>query len=181
MTTLTITPGTTPKTATVAGVVATHEAVQVTLAGLGSRVAEGLLLRILDPAGRRLASCQQWTAGGTNNADAIGLLDLNTREVVGHLEGVRQRMSRATGLVVWSLLARELIVDASLSVRANHTFDSEGEPTVAMELDVIAPVDLGWTVADGAALRSADPEPTYGDLVKAFRTLVADLKARRVI
>ena len=181
MTTLSITPAT-AKGATLAGAVAVREQVQVTLVGLGGRVVEGLLLRILSAAGATLAACEQWTAAGQNLADAVGTLNLNTQELTAALENVRERQSRAYGLVVWSLASQELIVDVAVSIRANRTFEDESDPTPLAGLQVLAPADLGWSVAAGETLRSvAGPAPTYGDLVKAFRTLVADLKTRRVI
>lgn len=297
MSTLTITP-TTGKNATVAGVVAVRESVDVVLVGLGSRVDEGLVLRVLGSNGT-LAVCEQWAAGGTDDKDALGTLDLNTEELIEAMGSHRQRSAHSFGMTLWSLQEQELVLDVVLPVRANHAFDDESAPQpvakwgtdltpvmddladlsallgshahtgtgsaqvahgdltgagtvthgaieaalanlaaglnvhadrlAALEawrvqaaaslaaagddvaalkqwrdsaiadlsqlavgygalagqvagLQAIGPADLGWSVGAGTTLRGiAGDSPSYGDFVKAFRTLVADLKGRGVI
>ncbi|MEI6210934.1 MAG: hypothetical protein WCR06_04845 [bacterium] len=296
--TLMITP-TTGKAATLAGIVAVRESVAVTLVGLGARVDEGFVLRLLGGASI-LAICEQWTAGGTDDEDALGTLDLNTAELVALMGQYRQHGGRTLALVLWSLQAQEMVLDVTVHVRANHAFDDESTPqpvakwgtdltavnadvaelfaaieeehahdgagsvrvthsdltgagTVSHasieaalsnlsadlnthadrlaalevwraqavasllsagddlaalkqwrdsavsdltalatqyggvlarlgEVEALAPVDLGWDVGSGSTLRSITGDsPAYGDLVKAVRTLLADLKARQVI
>jgi hypothetical protein len=295
--TLVVTP-TTGKDATLAGAVAVRESVAVTLVGLGARVTEGLVLRLLN-CSSRVAFCEQWVAGGTDDADALGTLDLNTEELIDVMASHRQRGTHALGLVLWSLQEQEMVLDLVLQVRANHADDDESEPQpvakwgtdltavtediedlaaliashahtgtgstrvvhadltgagsvshaaieaalvnlsadlnthadrlAALEawrvnaiasltaagddlaalkqwrdsavsdltvlagtygalaatvagLNALAPVNLGWDVGAGTTLRSITGDsPSYGDLVKAVRTLMSDLKARQVI
>jgi len=126
MTTLSITP-TTGKWATVIGDVAVRELVAVTLVGLGARIPEGLVLRVLAYNGN-YAVCEQWTPSGTAGADATGMLNLNTDPLVVAMKGYPQGRKRVFPLELWSLSTQNVIVDTTLSIRANHMSDHESFP-----------------------------------------------------
>jgi len=123
MTTLVITAGA-DKALTAAGSVAAREAVEVTLADLGSRVDEGLLLRIVGQSGL-VAVCEGWTADGD---DAVGTLNLNTDELIAEMGDLFLGGRRSFKLVLWSLTDQEMIGECWLSIRANPMGEDESEP-----------------------------------------------------
>lgn len=129
MTTLTITPTAAVdcKHAVLVGCVAVREYVSVTLVGLGSRVSEGLVLRVLRGS-TPLASCEQWVASGTLGVNATGTLNLNTEELVAFMAGTRAGNHKALDLALWSIQAQEFIISESIDVLANRMDPAESAP-----------------------------------------------------
>ncbi|MDD5708769.1 MAG: hypothetical protein PHR35_22875 [Kiritimatiellae bacterium] len=166
VTTLTITPVSGTKGATLVGEVAVGEAVLVTLAGLGLQVASGLVLAITGCGGTALAKAEEWVAVG---ADAGGTLWLNWTALDTAMAGVGRNGKQFT-LSVWNLLAQGLIVSTTIRVLPNPyaAFTTDGESVApwgtdlttehadidALEADMLAHAHGGGD--DGAQVDHAD-------------------------
>jgi hypothetical protein len=152
MTTLTITPTADVdcKRADLVGCIAVREQVAVTLAGLGDRVSEGLVLRILSGTSI-MASCEEWTATGEGDIDAAGTLDLNTDVLIAFMATVRAHTHRTFALSVWSIEDQEVIIDEPIQILSTPVDASESAPTP------LAPwgTDLSDIQADITALEAA--------------------------
>jgi hypothetical protein len=191
--TLVITPraGST-KGARVVGPVAVRETVAVTLVGLGSRVEEGLVLRVLHH-NTVVAVGQTWTASGTANADASGALSLNTVELVAAMAGRRQGVVHWFNATLWSVTAQELVAGFGLPIRQNLMGDVEslpqplvpwGRDLSSVREEVLADITVAesaWTLGAGDEQRDLPAEPTYGQVIAALRTMGADLQGRGLL
>lgn len=161
MSTLVITPTGTCKGATLAGCVAVREAVAVRLIGLGPRVPEGFILRVLRGGVPPLALCEQWTAAASQvqgaPTDALGVMNLNTNEMIAALDGTQQGHSRTFSLVLWSLTLQDMVIDTTVQIRANHASEGESNP------QPVAPwgTDLTAVLADVAELQAAIMEHAH--------------------
>jgi len=195
--TLVITPraGST-KGARVVGPVAVRETVAVTLVGLGSRVGEGLVLRVLHHS-TVVAVAQNWTASGTADTDASGALNLNTVELVAAMVGRRQGVVHWFNATLWSVTAQELVAGFGLAIKQNLMGDVESLPqplvpwgrdlsSVREEVieEVLADITVAesaWTLGAGDEQRDLPAEPTYGQVIAALRTMGADLQGRGLL
>jgi hypothetical protein len=176
--------------------VAVRETVAVTLVGLGSRVGEGLVLRVLHHS-TVVAVAQNWTASGTAGADASGALNLNTVELVAAMVGRRQGVVHWFNATLWSVTAQELMAGFGLPIRQNLMGDVESLPqqlvpwgrdlsSVREEVieEVLADITVAesaWTLGAGDEQRDLPAEPTYGQVIAALRTMGADLQGRGLL
>jgi hypothetical protein len=191
--TLVITPlaGAT-KGARAVGTVAVRETVAVTLIGLGSRVGEGLVLRVLHHS-TVVAVAQNWTASGTAGADASGALNLNTVELVAAMAGRRQGVVRWFNATLWSVVAQELVAGFGFAIKQNLMVGDEslpqplvpwGRDLSSVREEVLADITVSesaWTLAAGDEQRELPAEPTYGQVIAALRTMASDLQGRGLL
>jgi hypothetical protein len=103
--------------------VAVREYVRVTMADMAARIDDGLLLRVVGRSGL-VAVCDAWEI---SSQDAVGILNLNTAELVEDLEDLKLAGARKYKLVVWSLADQEMIGDGWINIRVNPAGDGETE------------------------------------------------------
>ena len=154
-----------------------RETLDVTIVNLGQSTAANLVLNIQDSAGNIMATAEAFAASGDN---ALGIVDLNTQELVDAFVGIYRRQTKSFVISIYDTdRNNELAIDDIVIVNNPYTDDLPSPSTIGVtyvateptgasfrfrggNLQIWDSVDLGWRV-----LGCVSGAPTYGALIAA--------------
>ena len=151
-----------------------YETVDLTIVNLGESTAANLVLNIQDSGGNIMATAEDFAASGD---DAIGVLDLNTQELVDYFENAFTRQEKPFVISIYDTDRNNLLAIDNISIVNNpYTDDLPSPSPIGVTYVEKVPTggsyiffdgniylyditDLGWR-----ALGCAQGAPTFGPL-----------------
>lgn len=145
-----------------------RETVQVTLIGMGARVAEGLVLAIIKN-NALVAKCEDWTVSGFN---AVGDLNLNTDEIVACFAGASPQANKTFTVSLISLDPQTSLANDTVTIGNTPYDDDMSAPTP------LVPWGTDLTAINAAiAAAEADIDTAQAD-IETVETNITDLQSR---